>query len=451
MIGIGLGILTALAFSSAPYRDLYLANYTVINSASVTEGFHEISLPNEKKNLSFDELTAAFREQLTVPISGNITNINLSYISTHERCFADTSIISETLREILKHISNKFFFISIGIVTIFYTITFILALHRQNPRIRALKQSLNVLNKFNAYPTNHHHHHQQEQRHDSIVSSYSPLYSKVKRKLSKIDSKRLSATDNQQYEMSSFISNDDTDEQNILNKPKTNSHINISDATSDDLHTSIERFPNAKQVSFQIDNSDDTSNHNDNQQISFLSNSFDNDSNPSNDTYYKFPCPCSTTRQLLIKFHFAQPTLDINQWLCFCCIKKPTSSSSPNRNSIEDERSNHHNSTPATNSEILRKQLHRHRIKQIRMASTFLLITVSFVLFYLPSILNAERIMKSPLMIYYLYLCTHALNPIIYCFMNMSLRAYVFSMLKCRTKQRRRSITTGGATTIMER
>ena len=81
------------------------------------------------------------------------------------------------------------------------------------------------------------------------------------------------------------------------------------------------------------------------------------------------------------------------------------------------------------------------------MAVTFLLITVSFVLFYLPSILNAERIMTSPLMIYYLYLCTHALNPIIYCFMNLSLRTYVLSVLKCRTPERKRSFTFGTTTT----
>jgi len=48
-----------------------------------------------------------------------------------------------------------------------------------------------------------------------------------------------------------------------------------------------------------------------------------------------------------------------------------------------------------------------------------------------------------------LYLCTHALNPIIYCFMNMNLRAYAFSMLRCRKKQRRRNVTSG--TTIFER
>jgi hypothetical protein len=237
--------------------------------------------------------------------------------------------------------------------------------------------------------------------------------------------------------MSSFISNDDLDDQNVLNKPKQDYRISISEATSDDLQTSTEKLPTIKRVSFQVENHDD-------QHLSNL--------NQNTETYYKFPCPCSTTRQLLIKFHFAQPTLDTNQWLCYCCLKKPSLTNNDQQPSIEDlpstilSNNNHH----ITNSETLKKQLHRHRLRQIRMASTFLLITVSFVLFYLPSTLTAERIIKSHFMIYYLYLCTHALNPIIYCFMNPSLRAYVCSMLKCRTKQRKRSLT-GGTTTIYER
>jgi hypothetical protein len=111
--------------------------------------------------------------------------------------------------------------------------------------------------------------------------------------------------------------------------------------------------------------------------------------------------------------------------------------------------SNTINQHHTSNSDVLRKQLYRHRLKQIRMASTFLLITVSFVLFYLPSILTAERMIKSPIMIYYLFLCTHALNPLIYCFMNVSLRAYVRSMLKCQTKPKQSFM--GRTVTMFER
>jgi hypothetical protein len=461
LIGVGLGILIALAFSSAPYRETYLANYNFISSidSSIMKNAScEISLTTEQKNTSAEEFSEIVHGLLQLPDGANLTNLNLTYLSTHERCFADTSIISETMRDILRHISNKCFFISIGIVTILYTITFILALHRQNPRIRALKRSLNVLNKFDSYPSNnnnntnanHLHRHQQpiKQRNDSI-GSYFPLDSSTKNKSLINDSKGLNIQDNQQYEMSSFVSNDDLDDQNALNTPKQDYPMDISDATSDDLQTSIEKFPTIKQVSFRVDN------HVDQQQLPFLTNSFDTDSVRNNDTYYKFPCPCSTTRQLLIKFHFAQPTLDVNQWLCYCCLKKPVKnqrSSTSMINAVEDEPSAILTSPthqPTSNSEILKKQLYRHRLKQIRMASTFLLITVSFVLFYLPSTLTAERILKSPIMIYYLFLCTHALNPLIYCFMNVNLRAYIISMLKCQTKRRRKFTT--GTVTIFER
>jgi len=256
-----------LAFSTQPIRKSYLVHYNENfpnKSYVLTHNEEEIFLdPDQNSSLTSDVIELVTKQITDSTGVEDITILNLEYKSTHTRCFADTAIISETIREILKNTSNKVFYALIGIVTVFYTITYVLALHRQNPRIRALKKSLNVLNKFNARPTNHH---QQEQRHDSIVSSYSPLYSKVRKKFAKIDSKRLSVVDNQQYEMSSFISNDDIDEQNILNKPKTNSNINISDGIVDDLNTSShERYPNVKQVSFQVDNSDDTLNQNDNQ------------------------------------------------------------------------------------------------------------------------------------------------------------------------------------------
>ncbi|CAF0749313.1 unnamed protein product [Adineta steineri] len=468
-IGVGLGLLTALAFSSSPYRVVYLANYTLIpsnQSFMIKNDAQKISITNEQKNVPSFKLTDLMHEQLSIPVTINITDINLTYVSTHDVCFADTSIISETIRDILRHISNKFFFISIGIVTILYAITFILALHRQNPRIRALKKSLNVLNKFDSYPSNNHHHHQQinshpvKQRTDSLASSYSPLVASRKIKQSLIDSKCLSANDNQQFEMASF--NSSNEEHDVLTEPKTDFHRSISEGQSDDLQVSTEKFSNMKQVSFQVAHSEDPLINNDKQHLSSRSNSSDIDLDRNNDTYYKFPCPCSTTRQLLIKFHFAQPTLDINQWLCYCCMKKSKSSNDKQITEIhplEDEAATilpphlpsnqYHQRTSISNSEILKRQLHRHRIKQIRMASTFLLITVSFVLFYLPSILNAERYIKSPLWIYYLYLCTHALNPIIYCFMNVNLRVYIISMLKCQTKQRRH-MSVGGAS-IFER
>ena len=385
--------------------------------------------------------------------------MNLTYLSTHELCFADTTIIPETVRNILRHVSNKCFFISIGIVTIFYAITFILALQRQNPRIRALKKSLSVLNKFNARSNERPsiaEHRPTKARIDSIASYY-PLDSSGKTRVSLADTNGSANKSNPQYEMAHFVSHDDLDDHRpIRTIPKQDSLISGSEILSDDVQVSNERYPNMKQVSFQVENHDTDHQQ---QQVPFLLDSYPINSEQSNGTFYKFPCPCSTTRQLLIKFHFAQPTLNINQWLCYCCLKKRPSIDQGQASiitTIEDESSTVltsstspvHLTHQSSNSEILRKQLYRHRLKQIRMALTFLIITVSFVLFYLPSILTAERIIKSPIMIYYSFLCTHALNPLIYCFMNVNLRAYVFSMFKCRKVPKNRSHSTATVATI---
>lgn len=460
LIGIGSGILVALAFASIPYRESYLANYQFIESDErqiIRNGSHEISLELDKRNLSLWELIETVQELVPLPPLANITHANLTYLATHETCFADTTIISETVRDILRHISNKLFFISIGIVTIFYAIIFILALQRQNPRIRALKKSLSVLNKFNARSSNERPsiaEHRPTKPHIDSVASYYPLDTSGKARVSLIDSNGLAAKHNSQYEMASFISNDDLDDQqNGTNLPKQDSQHCRLDLTGDDLQVSNEKYPNMKQVSFQVQN------HDDQQQVPFLIDSCPVNAEENNGTLYKFPCPCSTTRQLLIKFHFAQPKVDLNQWLCFCCVKKRSPIDHRQGSiitTIEDEPSTvltsstsptHHSSQPS-HSEIIRKQLYRHRIKQIRMASTFLIITVSFVLFYLPSVLTAARIIKSPILIYYAFLCTHALNPIIYCFMNMNLRAYVFSMFRCRKVHKNRSLSTGTVATI---
>lgn len=472
MIAIGLGVLTALAFSSAPHRVSYLANYTLV----FTDGSHTLSnhseivlVPIQYTNASSSGLMHAVYDELTVPVDGNITNLNLAYISTHIRCFADTSIISEATREILRHISNKLFFISIGIVTIFYSITFVLALHRQNPRIRALKKSLHVLNKFNSSSSYHDqmNNRSRGQRTDSLVSTYSTIFSSVRKHQAKRESKHLSSStdENQISPTSNFINDDDFAEQNILNEQKDDFHMSRSETASDDLQAATEKFSNLKQVSFQIQDNSNTIINNDNQQLSFITNSFETNLSQNTDTYYKFSCPCLKTRQFFIKFHFSHPNCDIHQWFCCSpCYSKGSSLSSNDHElsmiaSPDDETSNilpsslnnsQAQSSLISNSAIIRKQLHRHRLKQVRMASTFLLITVSFVVFYLPSILNAERYIKSPIMIYYLYLCTHALNPIIYCFMNRSLRDYLCAILRCESKYKDRNLTCG-PTTVYER
>ncbi|CAF3401389.1 unnamed protein product [Rotaria socialis] len=492
-IGIGLGTLTALAFSTQPVKKNYYTNFNLIlgNESNIALYNEEISLnPDQNLDLIADIINLV-TEQLSIPDGANITNLTLEYRSMSKRCFADTSIISEILRDLLKHVSNKVFFTLIGIVTIFYTITFVLALHRQNPRIRALKKSLNVLIKFDSYPSAISN----QRTTDSIVPVQPLLTSSVTTRITNLsprirtnvlnefdhsDDNLLSQqtlinsstkVEETKYEMSNFINRHDNEDPNhfspiLIRKPtkinrKTQEEhdTSTSDGISEELHPSPEKTIGSKQVSFQIENSPTTLNRELNQNLSTAPNYFDNELDVNTDMYYKLPCPCSTTRQLLIKFHFSRSSSQLRKWLCRCCCTKKQLSLTQHE-SIEihghDEIAKGSISTTPTNrtglshSDALRRQLHQHRIKQIRMASTFLIITVSFVLFYLPSILNAERIIKSPIMIYYLYLCTHALNPIIYCFMNPSLRAYVISMFNCRKRREKRNIGKG-KTSIFER
>jgi len=467
-IGIGLGTLTALAFSTQPFRKYYLVEYNLHlpNESSMrTNNRVEIFLDADQNSSLISDTIELVTEQISFPDGANITILNLAYLSTSDRCFADTSIISETLREILKHVSNKFFYTLIGIVTIFYTITFVLALHRQNPRIRALKRSLNVLNKFDSYPNTRSH----SQGADSLMipqrlSSSSVITTIIPSKQKLIKSDRN--THEQEYEMSKFIHHDDNENhpsppllrKSIKTQNNDENHASLSEETSDELQPSTDKLNGTKQVSFQIENRQNTLNNDKNKHFSISTVSFEGALVENNDLYYKLPCPCFATRQLLIKFHFARPSSTLNKWFCCYCVKKQTPiNHHPSITSqTEDETVTivpsspiPHNHSSISQSETLRKQLHQHRLRQIRMASTFLIITVSFVLFYLPSVLNADRIMRSPIMIYYLFLCTHALNPVIYCFMNPSLRAYVLSMFRCCTK--RKQGQTKGRPSLFER
>ena len=465
-IGIGLGTVTALAFSTQPkifYNVTYNVTYNAtFNATSDQEPFikTEKEQVRVRDHANYSSITsetmALIMEELSNPNATNMTIDHVTYNSTMERCFADTSIISETVREILKHISNKFFFVSIGIVTILYSITFVLALQRQNPRIQALKKSLNVLNKFDTYPSNKNHPQRHKGSSVSIPSTFAPLaLSEAKITPAALSEQRTTFADDfhhsdenllghamrsdvaarnsrlgQHCEMSCTMPHDDSSDRNLsspnlVQQPNDDRRehepcISSSEGTSDDVPPSTDKLNAIKQASFQIDGARNASQTKRNKTLSMSFVSLDGDVDGRHNMHYKLVCPCSNTRQFLIKFQFGQSASHVGQWLCCRYLRKKPPV-------------DHHQSS--SGSETLRRQIHQQRLKQIRMVSTFLLITVSFVLFYLPSILNAERIIKSSLQVYYLYLCTHALNPIIYCFMNPKLREHVVSMLKCGSKQ----------------
>ena len=224
-----------MAFSTQPFRKLYLAHYelTPSNKSFIKTYTQEIVLSsNQNSSLSSDTINLV-AEQLTIPTGSNITILSLEYKSMVEHCFADTSLISESLRDLLKNVSNKVFFTLIGIVTLFYAITFILALHRQNPRIRALKKSLNVLTKFDSYSSTKLN----QQKYDStlpivpsscsstITTATSPKQKPfILRELNPSGETLLSiqktiqpstVVNEKQCEMTNFINTDENDEQDL--------------------------------------------------------------------------------------------------------------------------------------------------------------------------------------------------------------------------------------------
>ncbi|CAF1545116.1 unnamed protein product [Didymodactylos carnosus] len=280
-IALVLGILASLSFSSVSWSEL----------SNLTETF----------NLS-----------------------NSSEFVIHSHCYADTTIISDNIRQILKHISNKIFFICIGIVTILYTIIYILILKRQTIRLRVLRKNIDSLTRYDSTP----------------VSSTS------------------SKKQDDVYELI-----------NITRKSERKSNKQTF-TTSDSRQQ--------KTVSFNINKRDSRQ-----KESSFVS--------CSNNFIYNDSCTLNTTSFL-----------------------------------TKIDKSNTY-----TNSERLKQQLQKRRRKLIHITSAYLLITLSFIVLYLPSVLNAEQIITSPALVYYLYLCTHAVNPIIYCFTNRNLRFYVLSTLKC--------------------
>lgn len=431
-ISIGLALLTALAFSSGPYKDLYVVHYSLaqsLNGGEIVNKSKEILVFRAQKNAtSFLDSSLSIPSQVTIPAGAALKNVEIEYKSTIMRCFADTSIISENVREVLRHISSKVFYISIGIVAILYTATFILALHRQNPRIRALKKSLNILNQFDSYSNVN-----STRRH----SSPSGICFRTQRDSTRQKRQRKFSNPRE------------------FGQIGNQSQMSISDETSDDPQLLAEKIQQNKQVSFQLEKINDESNV--------------EKENPKaltiDENLYQIRFPWSSKRKYFVKIEFAEPKIGLRKFCsscCFCCSSRDASNEE-SRTSIsfsnEEEssviinslRTSGAASASALNSEILRKQLHRHRLKQIRMASTFLLITVSFVLFYLPSILYSERLIKSSLIIYYLYLSTHAFNPIIYCFMNIKIRAYVFSFLKCQRRPSRKNLNQPCQTGALDR
>ncbi|CAF1575674.1 unnamed protein product, partial [Didymodactylos carnosus] len=120
LIALCLGILISLAFSTQKWSNI------ILNFDKNTTIYF---------NLPFDQ-------------TKSIINLNYTHIENYSRCFSDTTIITERVRDTLKRVTNIIFFILVVIVSILYTATYILALRRQAPRLRALKKNIYILDRY---------------------------------------------------------------------------------------------------------------------------------------------------------------------------------------------------------------------------------------------------------------------------------------------------------------
>ncbi|CAF0807439.1 unnamed protein product [Didymodactylos carnosus] len=419
LIAIFLGILAALAFSSQPWLLTYATNYTITlsNNHIVTQSTNvDSSTPLHSEDIATLRLSLLQTYLSNSSIKHlNITNFSFELINTRVRCFADTTIISDGFRQILKHVSNKIFYLCIVIVTVLYTITYILALRRQAPRLRALKKSINVLDRYDRYDSVSQMNSFTDAATIPTGSTsccaqlfYSPHRLTIPADSLKAHRHRPELSSFNEYELHSNVTE--------VNNAGKKIEESISSSSGEEVTASHQQ---QKTVSFNIERQNLSNNE---KCVSLPSLHLDKNNNP---TQYKFNC-FGKHRQILVTIRLQRPKFPF----AFIRREQQIQSVIPSC-SDEMKETNSHASLNNSNSDTLKRQLKQHRIKQIRMASTFLMITMSFIAFYLPSILNAERIIKSPLWIYYLYLSTHALNPIIYCFMNGSLRMYVLSMLRC--------------------
>ncbi|CAF1549651.1 unnamed protein product [Didymodactylos carnosus] len=415
-IAIFLGILTALAFSSQPWSLTYAINYTISfsDNNSIAKSKVFVSGPTDDIATLKQSVILSYLSNNSTPKYLNMTNFSFEHVNTRVRCFADVTTISDNFREILKHVSNKIFFLCIAIVTVLYTITYILALKRQAPRLRALKQSINVLDRYDRYDSVLQMNNNPNDGTTAPAKSPS-CCTRLFFNPNHLTTPTTRKLPDHRGELSSY----DEYELNSLDAKVKNIGKNLAKDLSvspSEEETIVPLHHQQKTVSFNIERPNTLK---DDKCISSPINFEKN----NNTTRYKLNC-LGAHRQILVTIHLQRPKFP------FAFMQRRQPIQSPiisNSDGVKEANT----LSISSNSGTLKRQLKRHRIKQIRMASTFLIITLSFIVFYLPSILNAERIIKSPIWIYYLYLSTHALNPIIYCFMNESLRLYVLSMLKC--------------------
>lgn len=72
-------------------------------------------------------------------------------------------------------------------------------------------------------------------------------------------------------------------------------------------------------------------------------------------------------------------------------------------------------------------------IANIRTAAMLFVVTIVFLIAFLPAWLMAYRLLEYNQVIFYMYFVYHTANPFIYAFMNKSFRDDLGKVLKCQS------------------
>lgn len=79
-----------------------------------------------------------------------------------------------------------------------------------------------------------------------------------------------------------------------------------------------------------------------------------------------------------------------------------------------------------------RTRLERMRMANIKTALMLFVVTLVFIISFLPAWLIALEIVKLPVIVFYMYFFYNVVNPIIYAFMNQTFRAELQKLFACR-------------------
>ncbi|XP_076451248.1 cholecystokinin receptor type A-like [Babylonia areolata] len=80
---------------------------------------------------------------------------------------------------------------------------------------------------------------------------------------------------------------------------------------------------------------------------------------------------------------------------------------------------------------LSRTRIERMRMANIKTALMLFVVTIVFILSFLPSWLIALKIIEAPVLVFYMYFFYNVVNPIIYAFMNQNFRTELKKLFRC--------------------